>query len=98
MIEFSDAAQADLEKIFSFNQESDPDTALDHMDKIRSAIRILDTHPEIGRRRYSHSRLRELVISHGQSGYIALYAYYPATSRIRITAIRHQRGAGYGSH
>ena len=98
MIEFSDGAQADLEKIFSFNHERDPDTALDHVDKIRSAIRILDTHPEIGRRRYSHSRLRELVISRGQSGYIALYAYFPAAGRIRMVAIRHQRETGYGSH
>ena len=98
MIEFSDAAQADLEKIFAFNHARDPDTALDHVDKIRSAIRILDTHPEIGWLKYSHSRLRELVISRVQSGYIALYAYFPAAGRIRMVAIRHQREAGYGSH
>ena len=98
MIEFSDAAQADLEEIFEFNHERDADTALDHVDKIRSAIRILDTHPEIGRRRYTNSRLRELVISRGRSGYIALYAYFPATNRVRILSIKHQREVGYWSH
>ena len=98
MIEFSDSAQADLEDIFGFNHERDPDTALDHVDKIRSAIRILDTHPEIGRRRYPNSRLRELVISRGQSGYIALYAYFPAISRVLILSIKHQRESDYWSH
>lgn len=98
MIEFSAAAQADLEAIFDFNHERGPDTALDHVDKIRSAICILDTHPEIGRRRYAHSRLRELVISRGQSGYIALYAYFPAASRVRVLSIKHQREADYGAH
>jgi plasmid stabilization system protein ParE len=98
MIEFSDAAQVDLEEIFEFNHERDPDTALDHVDKIRSAIRILDTHPEIGRRRFPNSRLRELVISRGRSGYIALYAYFSAANRVRILSIKHQREVGYLSY
>jgi plasmid stabilization system protein ParE len=98
VIEFSAAAVADLEEIFEFNNERDPDTALDHVDKIRSAIRILDTHPEIGMRRYANFRLRELVISRGRSGYIALYAYFPAANRVRILSIKHQREVGYRSH
>jgi hypothetical protein len=39
--------------------------------------------------------LRELVISHGESGYIALYEHAPAEDLVRVVAIRHQREAGY---
>jgi plasmid stabilization system protein ParE len=95
MIIFSDGALADLEKIFDFNAERDPATALDHIDKIQSAVKVLETHPEIGRRVSARSALRELVISRGQAGYIALYEYSPVANRIRILAIRHQREAGY---
>jgi plasmid stabilization system protein ParE len=39
--------------------------------------------------------MRELVISHGESGYVALYEHAPAEDLVRIVAIRHQREAGY---
>lgn len=95
MIVFSEGALADLEKIFDFNAERDPATALDHIDKIQSAVTVLEAHPEIGRRVAAGSPLRELVISRGQAGYIALYEYSPAANRIRILAVRHQREAGH---
>ncbi len=95
MIIFSEEALADLEKIFEFNVERDPVVALDHIDKIQSAVTVLEVHPEIGRRVAAGSPLRELVISRGQAGYIALYEYSPAANRIRILAVRHQREAGY---
>lgn len=95
MIIFSDGALADLEKIFDFNAARDSATALDHLDKIQSAVTVLEAHPEIGRRVAAGSSLRELVISRGQAGYIALYEYSPAANRIRILAVRHQREAGY---
>lgn len=95
MIVFSEEALADLEKIFEFNVERDPVVALDHIDKIQSAVTVLEVHPEIGRRVAAGSPLRELVISRGQAGYIALYEYSPAANRIRILAVRHQREAGY---
>lgn len=94
MIVFSEEALADLEKIFEFNAERDPVVALDHIDKIQSAVTVLQTHPEIGRRVSAGSPLRELVIARGQAGYVALYEYSPVANRIRILAIRHQREAG----
>ena len=97
MIVFSDGALANLEKIFVFNAAHDPATALDHIEKIQSAITVLDAHPEIGRRISAVSPLRELVISRGQSGYIALYEYSPAANRIRTLGLRHQRETGYHS-
>ena len=95
MIVFDTEALDDLERIFEFNFERDPATALDHIDRVRSAVMILDAHPEIGRPVGAGSGLRELVISHGKTGYVALYEYSPVEKLIRIVAIRHQREAGY---
>ncbi len=95
MILFSEAALADLEKIFEFNADRDPAIALDHIDKIQSAVTVLELHPEIGRRIAAGSPLRELVIAHGQAGYVAMYEYSPVANRIRILAVRHQREAGH---
>ncbi len=95
MIHFSDGALADLEKIFDFNAERNLAAALDHIDKIQSAVTVLEVHPEIGRRVAAGSPLRELVISRGQAGYIALYEYSPVANRISILAVRHQREAGH---
>ena len=94
MIVFDEEALGDLERIFEFNFERDPATALDHIRRIREAVTILEGHPEIGRPAVG-SRLRELVISYGKSGYIALYEYSPAARLIRVAAVRHQREAGY---
>jgi len=96
MIVFSEEVLADLEKIFEFNAGRDPAAALEHIDKIRSAVTVLEMHPEIGRRVSAGSPLRELVIARGPAGYIALYEYSPAADRIRILAVRHQHEAGYG--
>jgi len=95
MITFSDGALADLEKVFEFNAKRDPVVALEHIDTIWSAVAILSSHPEIGRRASPRSTLRELVISRGATGYIAIYEYFPSDNRIVVHAIRHQREAGY---
>ena len=50
-------------------------------------------HPEIGRK--VHFGQRELVISRGRTGYLALYRFLPHIDRILILALRHQREAGY---
>ena len=97
MIVFDIEALDDLERIFEFNFERDPATALEHVDKVRSAVMILDAHPHIGRPLSRGSTLRELVISHGKSGYVALYEYSPVEQLIRVVAVRHQREAGYRS-
>lgn len=97
MIVFAEEALGDLETIFEFNFLADPATALDHIEKIRSAVLMLDIHPEIGRRIRGHSSLRELVISHGKSGYVALYEHSAAESLVRGVAVRHQHEAGYRS-
>lgn len=94
MIVFDEEALADLERILEFNAGRDHATALEHLHRIREGVLILEGHPEIGRK-VAGSPLRELVISHGGSGYIALYEYARVQNLIRVAAVRHQREAGY---
>jgi hypothetical protein len=39
--------------------------------------------------------MRELVISRGRTGYVALYDWLEAVDAVVILALRHQREAGY---
>ena len=56
---------------------------------------MLETMPEIGRRREGWQNHRELIINFGKSGYIALYRYEPAANAVFVLAFRHQKEAGY---
>lgn len=82
----------DLERLVTFAEERGA-TPADVLDVISDAISILARHPLIGRI-VEHS-LRELVISRGRSGYIALYDYDQTADRVVVLAIRAQREAGY---
>jgi plasmid stabilization system protein ParE len=90
---YSDEAFTDFERIVEFLLETSPAAATQALDGIRSAIRILEVHPFIGRRLDDH--IRELVISRGATGYLALYRFDSALQVVRILRIRHQREAGY---
>lgn len=92
-IAYSADALRDLERIIEYLLEAAPDTALDAVARIRSAVLILADHPRIGRR--IDGLRRELVISHGASGYLALYRHDAALDVVRILRLRHQREAGY---
>jgi hypothetical protein len=50
---------------------------------------LLADHPLAGQ--HLHRDIRELVISYGQSGYVALYHFVPARQEVRILAIGRQR-------
>ena len=95
MIVFAEEALSDLERIFDFNAERDPASSLLHVAKIQSAVLLLEAHPKIGRPISRGAALRELVISYGNTGYIALYEHSTVEDLIRVVAIRHQREAGY---
>jgi plasmid stabilization system protein ParE len=60
---------------------------------IQSAIENLSAHPLVGRR--VEGDLRELVISFGDTGYIALYRFVVQKDEVRVLALRHQREIGY---
>lgn len=89
---YSTNAYADLDRFVNFANEQgfDAGTAIS---VIAEAIAILEHHPLIGRP-VEHD-LRELVISQGKSGFVALYDYYPTDDLVVVLAVRHQREAGY---
>ena len=90
---YSSEALADLERIIDFLLAASPENAAAALAQIESAVLILRAHPRIGRR--VDGPRRELVISHGAAGYLALYRYDPRADLVRILRIRHQREAGY---
>jgi len=92
-IVYSREAFADLDRIVSFLLDASPESAANALEQIRTAVSILAVHPRIGRRVNFHSR--ELVISHGAAGYLALYRHDARLDVIRILRVRHQREAGY---
>ena len=94
MIVFDRGALEDLDRIFEFNLNQAPKTAIRHIERIRDGIQVLNKHPEMGRR-LPRSSLRELVISFGRTGCVALYEHSPAETLIRVVAVRHRREAGY---
>ena len=86
-------ADADLERFVEFLLGEEPAAALATYDLVLGALEVLRSYPSIGRP-VDHL-LRELVISHGSTGYLALYEYDPSTDRVVVLALRHQREAGY---
>lgn len=90
---YSAHALQDIERVFEFLRTSNPDAALKSVVAIQSAVDNLVAHPLIGHR--IEGELRELVISYGQTGYIALYRFIVRLDEVRILALRHQRELGY---
>lgn len=86
-------ALSHLERLVDFLCESDPAAALATADLIAEAVQILKRHPLIGRP--AEGGLRELAISRGRSGHLALYSFEEAADTVLILALRHQREAGY---
>lgn len=91
-ISYAFQALADLERISDFLVEMGQD-ALAVLDLIDEAVTILPRHPFIGRQ--VEDGLRELVISQGRTGHVALYSVEAEYDAILVLAIRHQREAGW---
>ncbi len=92
-IVYSRNAIANLDRAFAFLLEQDQQAAVASAAAIREAVGMLARHPLIGRR--IEGELRELVISFGKTGYVALYRFLPSQDQIRILAVRHQRELDY---
>jgi len=80
-------------RLVDFLVDEDPPAAAETADLIASAVEALERHPLLGRP--VESGYRELVISRGRSGYLALYRDDEARDRMLVLAIRHQREAGH---
>jgi len=92
-IVYSPNAIANIERAFEYLAGRDPRSALAAASAIRTAVEVLTQHPLIGRP--VEGNLRELVISFGRTGYVALYRFVPSENRVRVLAIRHQRELDY---
>lgn len=92
-VEVSNRALRDLERLFDFIAENDPDLALPQVSSVRAAFEVLADHPLLGR--IVEDGRRELVLSRGKYGYIAKYRWLQAENVVLILAVRHQREAGY---
>jgi plasmid stabilization system protein ParE len=86
-------ALADLDRLTDFLVEADPESAVQTVGLITEAMQVLANHPLIGRP--AEQALRELVISRGKSGYLALYSHEVEQDIVLVLAIRHQREAGH---
>jgi plasmid stabilization system protein ParE len=82
-----------LERAFQSLRDKNPTGALNAVIAIQSAVDSLGAHPFIGRR--IEGEIRELIISYGQSGYVALYRFVASQNEVRVLAIRHQRELGF---
>jgi len=90
---FSRQAGEQFDRLLQFLAEEDPPAAVDARTTILSGIAVLEEHPLVGRR--VAGEVRELLISHGRAGYVALYRFIPARSLVRVLGFRHQRELHY---
>ncbi len=83
----------DFDRIFDFLFAYVSDHAALHIEAIIEALDVLATSPQIGRP--AALGQRELIISHGVSGYLALYRYDPPKDTVYVLAVRSQRERDY---
>jgi len=73
LIAYSSRAFRDFERIVDFIVAGDLSLAVTMVDAIQQAISILERHPLVSRP--AEQGLRELLISRGNTGHVALYRY-----------------------
>lgn len=89
-VRFTDEAATDLARLYAFQAERNPETAREALDAIREGIRVLEIFPFSTRKvMVNDPMLRELLISYGSSGYVAMYEIEPGHV-VTILAVRHQ--------
>ncbi len=86
--------QEDFDRIFDFLAAYAPDDVVGRIVEIVAALDILQTSPQIGRFADSDG-MREVAISTGASGYLALYRFIPELDVVFIVAVRSQRELRY---
>ncbi len=89
---YSAQALADIGALAEFLLLDEPQAAAETGALIIEAVTTLSRHPLLGR--IVEHGLRELVISRGRTGYVALYRFDADTDRVFILTVRHQREIG----
>jgi len=88
------AAQQDVVRLVEFLIETDIETALETVAIIENGVSLLVKHPQIGRPTET-KHLRELVISRGSTGYVALYEFDELLELVIVLRVKHQREADF---
>lgn len=92
---YSAQALTDLERIADFLGPEGAEIVGAAVEAVIEAVELLARHPWLGRP--AEHDLRELVISRGKTGYVALYDFLEAEDVVLVLALRHQRELwGYG--
>ncbi|MEI7680550.1 MAG: type II toxin-antitoxin system RelE/ParE family toxin [Betaproteobacteria bacterium] len=79
-------ALRDIERVTDFLLATDPQVAVETAGIVSDGLAILRDHPLIGRR--AESGYRELLISRGRTGYIALYRYDSARDTVIVLNLK----------
>ncbi|HEV2279181.1 MAG TPA: type II toxin-antitoxin system RelE/ParE family toxin [Acidobacteriaceae bacterium] len=93
-LKWSRAALADVSRLRDFLASSSPDAARRAASAIRTGVRELSRHPEIGRPAAEMpAEFREWIIPIGHGAYVVLYRF--DGHEVVLLAVRHGREAGY---
>ena len=99
----TEAAQQDIQRLFDFVIERELsrasgrlEAAEEALEAIAAGLKRLERFPHTCRKADGDLALRELVISHGATGYVALFEITEPATMI-VAAIRHQREDDYPS-
>ena len=94
-VRYTLAAKEDLKRLFAFLAKQDPQAAKRARNTIANSIQLLQQFPFTCRKAVpENSLLRELVISFGGAGYVALFEI-DDNETVTIIAVRHQREDDY---
>ncbi|RUL72928.1 type II toxin-antitoxin system RelE/ParE family toxin [Dyella choica] len=94
-VRYTDAARLDLVRLYRFLLQKDLHAAERALDAVRKAIGVLESFPFTCRKVDREDPfLRELLISFGTSGYVALFKI-DGNDTVTIVAIRHHREDDY---
>ena len=94
-VRFTKAARQDLKRLYDFLLKQDKQAAAKALQTIHQAIDLLKTFAFTCRKaQIDNPFLRELVISFGANGYVALFDI-EEDNIVTILAVRHQREDDY---
>ena len=94
-VRYTEAAREDLKRLFTFLAERDLRAAQHARNTIAESIKLLQQFPFTCRKAIPENPLlREMVISFGSGGYVALFEVED-NNTVTILAVRHQREDDY---
>lgn len=94
-VRYTKAAKEDMLRLYEFLLENDLEAARSALEAIKKSMNLLKDFPFTCRKAsIENPFLREMVISFGSGGYVALFEI-EADNMITILAVRHQREEDY---